>query len=153
MYSNLNLGLTHIMLYPTLSWVLIPLGIFLYYKFNYIKPIMFNSLIIIAIIGTFKSIEERNTTVKNFAKNKPAWQYYTSMLFHLSLLIVLKDFCKYGYFNTGSLALMLFSILILYFLPWWPYPTSTKTEFITYVIIINTLLYMTHYLYCRESNR
>ena len=148
MYTKLDLGFIRIMFSPTLSWILVPLGIYLYYKYIHIRPILFNSLIAIAIIGTFKSIQEKHSKEYNFAKNKFDWQYYTTIFFHLILLIILKDFCKYGYFNTNSLALMLFSIVIIYFLPWWPYPTSTKMEFITLIIIINSLLYSTHYLYC-----
>ena len=142
MYKSINLGFITIHLTSTLSWVVIPLIIFLYYKYPSYRSIFFNTFIVVAIIGTYKSIQERyDKKTKHSIQYRPTWQYYLSILIHLSLLFVLKDFYKYGYFNIYSLYLMILQIFVIYFLPWWPYPTSTRKEFISYIIYINFILY------------
>ena len=97
-----------------------------------------------------KTIQEGNTKLNHPLSKRPSWQYYSGLLFHFSLLIILKDFYKYGYFNKYSLLFMITEIAIIYFLPWWPYPTSTKKEFITYLIIINFVLYTAHCFIVKE---
>ena len=153
MYFNINLGFTSLIFTPTLSWVILPLFAFLYYNYERIRPVVYNTLICIAIIGSMKTIQERNTTLNHPLSKRTAWQYYSGLLFHLSLLIILKDFNKYGYLNKYSLLLMIIECLFLYFLPWWPYPTSTKKEFITYLIIINLILYIAHYFLNDRNNK
>ena len=142
---KVNLGSINILFYPTLSWVLIPLFAYLYYKYFEIRPILFNTIISIAIIGTYKTIKEYNL----FSKERDKWQYYASLICHLILLVILKDFCNYGYINKYSLVLMILGIFTINFLPWWPYPTSSKKEFIIYIFLINLILYTSNYIFCK----
>lgn len=140
-------GKINIFFTPTLSWVLVPLSAYLYYKYLEIRPILFNTIISIAIIGTYKTIQEYNL----FSKESDKWQYYASLLCHLILLVILKDFCKYGYINKYSLVLMMLGIIVIRFLPWWPYPTSSKKEFIIYMFLLNLILYTSHYIFCNQK--
>ena len=100
-------------------------------------------MICIAIIGTLNLFRERNdkTTFK-----LQAWQFYLTFLIHSSFLIILKDYKKYGFINNGSLILMFLAILIIYYLPWWPYYKSTRLEIIQQIFLINLFLYGYHYI-------
>jgi len=121
-----------------LSWILIPLSIYLYYKYSYAKPIIFNTMICISLIGILNTVRVK--------KLLNSYLYYLSLLFHLILLFILKDFMKYGYLNKFSVILMLLSILIIYYLPWWPYPKTNKKEIIKQIVFINIILYSIYYL-------
>lgn len=142
MYKNINLGFFNIQFTTSLSWLIIPLIIFIYYNYPKYRSIFFNTFIVVAIFGTYKSIQERyDNKVKHPIQFRPTWQFFLSILLHLSLLVVLKDFYKYGYFNIYSLFIMIVQIFVIYLLPWWPYPTSTRKELISYIIYINLILY------------
>ena len=69
------------------------------------------------------------------------WQFYLTLLCHGILLLILINFKEYAYINYGAILLLLFEILIIYFLPWWPYYKSDKIEFIQLIILINVILF------------
>jgi hypothetical protein len=143
MYKIIKIGFIDLHITYTLSWVVIPFIIFIYYKYPKYRHILFNTFIVVAVIGTYKSIQERyDKNIKHSIQNRPNWQFFLGILLHLGLLFVLKDFYKYGYFNIYSLYFMILQIFIIYLLPWWPYPTSTRLEFIYYIIAINLILYL-----------
>ena len=150
MYTyKLKLGPINIFFYPTLSWVILPLFVYLYYKYIELRAILFNTLISIAIIGSYKTIQEYYLFSKEREKWQ-FWQYFASLITHLILLVILKDFCKYGHINKYSLILMMLGIFIIKFLPWWPYPTSSKKEFIILIFLINLILYSSNYIFCKK---
>ena len=60
MYAKIDLGFTTIIFNYTLSWIILPLFAFLYYNYHTIRLTIFNTLICIALIGSFKTIEEQN---------------------------------------------------------------------------------------------
>lgn len=115
-----------------LSWILVPLAVYLYIYANSIRPIILYHIIIIAIIGsidTLYSIKTNGFFVNLF-----------SMIFHLSLLFVFPQFNQYGYFNIGSFLLLILANIILFSLPIWPYSMTRYTIFLLYNGIYLALL-------------
>ena len=116
-----------------LSWILVPIAIFLYMKYSILRPVIFNTMIYISIIGMIYTWKIYNLM--------PVYQFWGSMIFHAILLVILKDFSQYGYFNLYSVLLMILSILVIKYLPWWPYTDMERKSFIKGIFIINFILY------------
>ena len=128
----------------SLSWLIVPLFAFLYYQFPNVRSIVFNTIICISLIGLINIRSER---MDNKTYEPQSWQHNLTVIFHGILLLILIDFNKYGYFNLGSLILLLFELLFIRFMPWWPYYKSNKNEFIIQIVSINLILYSLHYLF------
>lgn len=135
-----------------LSWILVPLGIFLYYKFNNLKIYLNYSLIFISIIGMIDTGLSKKDIVKGQKYQILGLiQFYLSILFHFFLIFSLVNYNDYSYPNLISFILFIFGILIILFLPYWPYKL-TKQDF----IILDILFYLTfiiyHLIYSKKIN-
>ena len=124
-----------------LSWFLVPLIIHLYYSYNYIKYIPYISYIsiIIAIIGNYESLL--------FIKK---YNYYLagilSIIIHSILLYPLINIKKYLKPNLVTLLILFFSILIINYLPYWPY-IITRDNMIKYIIYLHIIIYFIYFIY------
>lgn len=119
-----------------LSWFLVPLFIYLYYNDKckkYRKYISYIS-IIISIIGIYESIL--------FITK---YNYYLlviiSIIFHSILLYPLINIKKYLKPNIITIIILLVSIFIVYYLPYWPYIIERNTM-IKYIIYLHIVIYM-----------
>ncbi len=115
------------------------LGI-LYIYCPIIRPYLIYALIYIALIGTYNTILVREEILKTkYGK----YQYWGTIIFHLILLLSLLEFKKFGYPNIGSFIIMLIGILILNYLPYWPYHLSRELMITSYIIlyIILSIIY------------
>lgn len=124
-----------------LSWILIPLFVYLYLFINKSKSILLYSLNVIAIIGIWDTILKKKYVINlNFGY----LQFYTALFCHAVLFLSLFDFMKYGYPNLKSYLLLIIGSIIIYYLPWWPYMLTKKTTiFLAITIyIILTILYL-----------
>ena len=135
-----------------LSWILVPLGIFLYYKFNNLKIYLNYSLIFISIIGMIDTGLSKKDIVKGQKYQILGLiQFYLTILFHFFLIFSLVNYNDYSYPNLISFILFIFGILIILFLPYWPYKL-TKQDF----IILDILFYLTfiiyHLIYSKKIN-
>lgn len=121
-----------------LSWILIPISLFIIYNKKYIK--YFNYIFIyIALIG----ILDNHFQYKN---HKSLFVYYSVIIFHVLLLYPLINIKKYMKPNIINYILSILAIIIIIYLPYWPYVLS-KIIFIFLLIIINilcSLLYFTN---------
>lgn len=115
-----------------LSSVLVPLLIILYLFFTKLRPYLMYSLIYVAIIGTIDTYLLKDKVI-NAGKKYGHIHYYLYLLFHLVLLLPLLEFKKYGYPNVTSFCLFVISILIISFLPYWPYYLSR--EVFIYILV------------------
>ena len=71
----------------TLSWILVPIVAILYYSYELLRPIIYNSIICIALIGLVNTVRER----RDEASYRPQrWQYYSTLLSHGVFLIIFK---------------------------------------------------------------
>ena len=115
-----------------LSWILIPLSIYIIiYKKELIKYFSY-IFIAIAILGSIEA----------FYITSILYNYYfyglILIILHILLLYPLLNFKKYFKPNTINYVLTILGIIILKYLPYWPYELSR--EFMIYGLIINALL-------------
>lgn len=115
-----------------LSYILIPVLCSLYIFFPLTRPYLLYTLIYISLIGTYNTLLLKNEIFKS---KVGIYQYWGSILFHLILLISLFEFNKYGYPNLVSFIIMIIGILILTFLPYWPYYLSREYMIYSYIVI------------------
>ena len=119
-----------------LSLVLVPLAILIILNKKLIKYFSYIFLCI-AIIGIIDSYLE-------YERNKKLLFIITfSILFHGILLFPLLNIKKYLKPNLSNLALGIIGILIIYFLPYWPYVISKKNM----MLLIPVIYILTYILY------
>ena len=113
-----------------LSWVLVPISLYIiFYKKELIKYISY-IFICIAIIGT---IDSYLFYFKYPEKNKLF--ILVSVILHLVLLYPLINIQKYLQINYINYLLGIVGFIIIKFLPYWPYIVSRETFIYQYVII------------------
>ena len=122
-----------------LSYVLVPLAIILFIYFPFLKPILIYHMVCVGIIGT---IDTYLSTNKN-----GIIIYIGSFIFHLSLLLSLFYFKKYGYLNIYSVLLLIIANFIIYKLNSWPYKLTRKQIFYLYNFIYLILLISFYIIY------
>jgi len=123
-----------------LSYILVPILGILYIYYPIVRPYLIYALIYIALIGTYNTILIKKEMLK---RKYGKYQYWLAIIFHLVLLLSLIEFKKFGYPNIGSLIIMIIGILILKYLPYWPYYLSREFMIISYIIlyIILSIIY------------
>ena len=126
-----------------ISWFLVPLIIYLYYSNKYIPYISYISYIsiIISIIGIYD-------TLLLIKKYKYYFMGIISIIFHSILLFPLTNIKKYLKPNFITIVILLLSIFIIYYLPYWPYiiERNTMITYIIYLHIITYFIYLYHTL-------
>lgn len=121
-----------------LSWLLIPLSLYILYYKTYIKyfSYLFIVIAIIGIVDTILLFEKYNYFFLNSA----------SIILHAILLYPLTNIKKYLKLNISNIILGLLGIIIIAFLPYWPYilykVTVIKIMLLIYVFLF--LLYNFH---------
>jgi hypothetical protein len=118
-----------------LSFVLVPIGaILIYYLNNYIKYVSLIFLLV-GIVGLidsyYKIIQEKLIGI-----------FILVIILHLVGFYPLLNVKKYFEYNNIIYAFGLLALLIVYFLPYWPYAVSRKV--VTIIIIV---LYSSYTLY------
>lgn len=125
-----------------LSYILIPVFGFLYiYNVN-TRPYLLYFLIYVALVGTYNTILLKDKILKSKIGK---FQYWASIIFHLILLISLWQFNKFGYPNLISFIIMIISIIVLKYIPYWPYYLS-RDEMIIFYIILYVILTFIYYI-------
>ena len=116
-----------------LSWLLVPISLYiLFYKKELIKYISY-VFICIAIIGTLDSyLVYLKYPEVNILFTLPSY------IFHLALLYPFINRQEYLQINNINYLLGIIGLLIIKFLPYWPYILSRET--MTYLIIIIYLI-------------
>ena len=122
---NLNDGM--------LSWVLIPIAIFIIYNKTYITYFSY-IFIYIALIGIIETL---------ILLNKSKYYLFFSfiILLHSILLYPLLNIKKYLIPNISNFIFGLIAILIIIFLPYWPYFID-RNIFIYTLIMIYIFIYI-----------
>jgi|688.fasta_scaffold257276_2 hypothetical protein len=118
-----------------LSYLLIP---FIFLLYNYLpntrKYILYPA-VCIGIIGTI------DIYYRYIENNIGIAIAFILTIIHLSLLIVLINFKKYGRINIISLLLLVIADLIIVLLPYWPYSIKREKLFILYNLIYISLYF------------
>lgn len=124
-----------------LSYFLIPLAYFIYIYLPNTRKYFLYHIVCIGIIGTID-------TYYNYIENNIGIGIaFISTIIHLSLLIVLLNFKKYGRINIISLLLLVIADLTIVLLPYWPYSIKRETLFILYNLIYISLFFAYTILY------
>jgi hypothetical protein len=130
-----------------LSYILIPLVVFLYIYVIKSRNFILYHAICIGIIGTincyYKYIENTIGIVTSIV----------SAIIHLSLLLLLVDFKKNGKINMISLILLLIANLTILLLPYWPYSIKRETVLLLYNGIYIFLYFIYVFLYDYSVNQ
>lgn len=118
-----------------LSYFLIPLAFFICISQPNICKYFLYHIVCIGIIGIID-------TYYNYIENNIGIGIaFISTIIHLSLLIVLLNFKKYGRINIISLILLVIADLTIVLLPYWPYSIKRETLFILYNLIYISLYF------------
>ena len=131
-----------------LSSLLVPLFICLYIFVEKSRNILFYPSLLVAIIGIWDLLLVK----KNMLKYK-YWliQFIFILITHLILLLPIIQYKKYSNFNLYSLLLILLGILILKFLPWWPYHFK-RNQMIFNILMVYLFLNIIFYSLKTEIN-
>ena len=130
-----------------LSWVLVPISLYIiFYKKELIKYISY-IFICIAIIGT---IDTHLIYLKYFAKVNFLF-ILLSYIFHLALLFPLINIQEYLQINYINYLLGIIGLIIIKFLPYWPYLVSRVS--MTYLSIIIYLILTFISLFYTSNNK
>lgn len=124
-----------------LSYILIP---FIYYIYIYLPNTLsyfLYHIVCIGIIGIIDCIYKYNENIFGIGI------VIISILLHLSLLIVLNHFKKYGQINIISILLLVIANITILFLPYWPYSIKRET-----LCILYNFIYLFLYIVYRFSN-
>jgi len=121
-----------------LSYILIPLCVFIYYYFTISRPILIYHIAIIGFIGTID-------TLYKMGKYNGYLSTALSVMIHGALLIVLCDLYKYD-FNVYSLLLLAVANIIIIYLPYWPYKFDKCTIQTMYNICYLSLFLIRKYV-------
>jgi hypothetical protein len=116
-----------------LSYILIPLGCYLYLYYPQLRPYLFYHMVCIGIIGTKGTLDR--------VKYNGIITTIIGLLLHLILLLVLFDDEKYGKPNNVSVLLLLLANLTMIYIPYWPYLMSRIDMLIMYNLIFWLLYY------------
>ena len=125
-----------------LSYILIPVLSIIYIFKPFTRPYLLYSLIYIALVGTYNTILLKDKILKSKIGR---FQYWGSIIFHLILLISLLQFNKFGYPNLISFIIMIISIIVLKFIPYWPYYLSREFMIISYInlyVVLSIIYYL-----------
>tara|TARA_B110001450_G_scaffold74540_3_gene71039 strand:- start:1712 stop:2155 length:444 start_codon:yes stop_codon:yes gene_type:complete len=121
-----------------LSWLLVPISFYILYYKTYIKYFSY-IFVVIAIIGIVD-------TILLFEKYNYFFLISASIILHTILLYPLTNIKKYLKLNISNIILGLLGIIIIAFLPYWPYilykPMVVKIMLLIYVFLF--LLYNFH---------
>lgn len=120
-----------------LSWIIVPLFVFLYLYFKKSRSIIFYPLLLVSIIGIWHLILVKNQIL---TYKLGLIQFILMILFHLILLFPIYQYQKYSYPNFYSFLLIILGIFILKYLPWWPYPGFSRNYMISLTIILYVIL-------------
>ena len=120
-----------------LSWLLIPFFLIIYFYKNYIKYFSYAS-IATGIIGTID-------TYYIYKKYKYFWFFILGIIIHLILVYPLLNIDNYLKPNISNLIVGIIGLLIIYFLPYWPYLIS-KNNCIILTLICYLLTYIIYIL-------
>ena len=124
-----------------LSFVLVPIGaILIYYLNNYIKYVSLIFLLV-GIVGLLDSYYK-------IIQEKIIGLFILIIILHLVGFYPLLNVKKYFEYNNIIYVFGLLSLLIVYFLPYWPYAVSKKV-----VMNIIILLYSSYTLYHIYKNK
>ena len=118
-----------------LSYLLIPLIYFLYIYHPHTRKYILYHIVCIGIIGTIDTLYSYSQTDIGFITA------FISTIIHVSLLIVLFHFKKYGEINKISIFLLLIANCIILILPYWPYSIKRESTLFLYNLIY-VLLYL-----------
>lgn len=112
-----------------LSYFIVPIVIILYFFYSFIRPIVFTHCFVILIIGWidtyFKIIKYNNYIILGIL----------SFIGHLLLILPIIYFKKIYYSNKNTYILLLFAILLLFFLPYWPYILTKEEMILLYLFL------------------
>ena len=126
-----------------ISWILIPLFIYLYIFVDKSRNILFYPCLLVAILGIWNLLLVK----KDILKYKYGLiQFIFVFIFHFLLLLPIIQYKKYSNINLYSLLLILLGMLILKFLPWWPYDGFKRNEMIFYILIVYLFLNIIFYI-------
>jgi hypothetical protein len=135
-FKNNNVYYYHYKIFRgELSWVLVPIvSLLIFYFNNYIKyvSLIFLLIGIVGIIDTYYKI----------LKQKLVGIFILIIIMHLVGFYPLLNVKKYFEYNNIIYIFGLLSLLITYFLPYWPYDVSRKV-----VLVIIILLYSSYTIY------
>lgn len=120
-----------------LSWILVPIFAYLYIYFPKSRSIIFYPCLLISILGLYNTILLKHLILQ---KKYGLIQFILTIIFHLPFLLVIFQFRKYSYPNIYSLCLILLGMLILKFLPYWPYLGLTRNFMIFLLFILYLFL-------------
>ena len=109
-----------------LSYLLIPVSVILYLYNPLFKSYLLFNIVCVGIVGSIDSI------FNYLSGNLGIVFAITSILIHLSLLLVLVNFKKYGKINNISVLLLIIANLTLIFIPYWPYILTREYMLIIY---------------------
>lgn len=121
-----------------LSYILIPLCVFIYYYFTRSRPVLIYHIAIIGFIGIVDSvykIEKYNGYVSSII----------NIIIHGALFLVLYDLYKYD-FDIYSLLLLVVANMIIIYLHYWPYEMDRYTTLFMYNISYLSLFLIHKYV-------
>jgi hypothetical protein len=123
-----------------LSFILVPIALIIFIKYDFLIKYLNYGLIIIAILGII------DTSIKYYINNKIYFMLIGSIFFHALLLYPLLKYKKYMKPNIINYILSSIGILIVLFLPYWPYELSRKI-FVIFILLINIFFTCLWYLH------
>ena len=121
-----------------LSWILIPISLYIIWNKKYIKDFSY-IFIYIALVGSID-------TILVFLQEKSYLKSSIILLLHIILFYPLLNIEKYLTPNPSNYLLGLLGIIIIYFYPDWPYIAS-QTYFITILILVYIVLFIANYIH------
>lgn len=126
-----------------ISWILIPIFIYLYVFVKKSRSILFYPFLLVAILGIWNLILVKKDI---FRYKYGLIQFIFVFIFHFILLLPILQYKKYSNPNFYSLLLILLGILILKFLPWWPYEGFKRNQMILNILILYLFLNLIFYM-------
>jgi len=126
-----------------ISWIVIPIFIYLYIFVKKSRSILFYPSLLVCILGIWNLILVKKDI---FRYKYGLIQFIFVFIFHFILLLPIIQYKKYSNPNLYSLLLILLGILILKFLPWWPYDGFKRNQMILYILILYLFLNLIFYI-------
>lgn len=126
-----------------ISWILVPLFIYLYIFVEKSRSILFYPCLLVVILGIWNLFLVKKKILKY---KYGLLQFIFIFISHFILILPIFQYKKYSYPNLYSLFLILFGVLILKFLPWWPYEGFKRNQMILYILIIYLILNILFYM-------
>jgi hypothetical protein len=122
-----------------LSFILVPISIFIILNHKYLIKYINYNLVFIAIVGVI------DTIYKFFINERVYFILFSSIILHSLLLYPLLNFKKYMQPNIVNFLFSIIAAIIIKLLPYWPYELSRDTMII-FLICINILFTYCYYL-------